>query len=61
MSYKIKMSFHIEELRPDFIDFIYNYKMPNKQNADIAALIEARKHKDEEKSEYYKRENKLCI
>ena len=44
-----KMSFHIEELRPDFIDFIYNYKMPNKQNADIAALIEARKHKDEEK------------
>ena len=44
-----KMSFHIEELRPDFIDFIYNYKMPNKQNAYIAALIEARKHKDEEK------------
>jgi len=44
-----KMSFHIEELNPDFIDFIYNYKMPNKQNADIVALIEARKNKDEEK------------
>lgn len=44
-----EMSFSIEELKPDFIDFIYSYKMPNKQNADIIELMEARKYNDEEK------------
>lgn len=51
---KNEMSLLIEQLEPNFIDFMYNYKMPNKQNADISTLIEAKRNKDTDRINFIK-------
>jgi len=49
-----EISILIEELDSDFIDYMYNHKMPNKRNSDIADLIEARKNNNQSQIETIK-------
>ena len=44
----------IEELNSDFIDYMYNNKMPNRRNSDIADLIEAQKNNNQSQVEFIK-------
>ena len=49
-----EMSVLIEELNPNFINYVYNYKLPSRRNSDIADLIEAKKNRNQVQIDFIK-------